>query len=271
MKFRFMDFKQKQGKSKYLFGFYTLSKINNKNIKINSKFLNILALLFVGIFFLSMLLSLLFFSSVVYYKFTVIGETITTKLSNPSILLPSFNKDSLREIAIEQQKLSNNEISLDDVKRRYIIFTPFYFFLPLIFITMLIHEFGHYLMCRRTGVKVKEYGIGMVSLFCIPLLPFAFVNPTKKDLKSIGKFSFFSIISAGVSLNLLIGALFLIFATFFQVYFLYLLFLINISIALFNALPLGPLDGGQFVGRISSKLNLMTSIFTLLLLFLLFI
>lgn len=260
VRFKFRTLTEKYNKSRYLLGFYTLGRANKNNDKINSRFLNFLSVAFIIIFLLTMVFSISLFGFIGYYKFIVKEDTLLKKTSNPAILLPSLSTNTLNEVGQEVQAINKGDMEVKDFNKRYILFMPFYFFLPLMFITIVVHEFGHFLMCRRAGVKVKEYGVGALAIFSIPLLPLAYVEPAKKPLAKASKFSFFSIISAGIGFNMLIAAIaFIIFIFLLPFEFIYLLAIINFSIAIFNVLPIAFLDGGQFISKVSKKLNYITS------------
>jgi membrane-associated protease RseP (regulator of RpoE activity) len=214
-----------------------------------------------------MLFSFFFLGSLAYYKYQAKEPTIMDKTSALGLVLPSINTNTLDDVQADYQKVSSREMEIKDMKKRFLIFLPWFIFIPLILLVTSIHEYGHYIMCRRAGVHVNRYGLACVSIFSIPLPLFAgFVEPAKTYMDKTSKFNFFSIISAGVSLNVLLGIILLIIP---YSYFSYLGFIFNLGVGMINVLPLGFLDGGQFIGRISSKLNWVTSIVSALLLALL--
>jgi regulator of sigma E protease len=111
----------------------------------------------------------------------------------------------------------------------------FLIFIAVIGVLVLVHEFGHFIMARRAGMKVEEFGFGFPprllgikkgeTLYSINLIPFGgFVkilgedgdsrdNPRSFGAKSI--WARFKVIVAGVTMNLLFAVLLLILGNFF--------------------------------------------------------
>jgi len=256
MKFRF-DYLFKK-KVLHFLGFYSLAQINKKNKKINSWFLNILAGFFIVLFFILMLSSIFLIGSAGYYKlyskYIKQKKTVFDKTSSVAILIPSIQKNSIEEMSNQRMET-----------KTYFLFFPFYLFIPIIFIITFIHEFGHYIMCRRAGIKIKEYGIGCISLFYIPTpIIFAYVDQQENHLKKASKYDYFSIISGGCAMNFLLCILLIIIFNFYFSQTLNYLFILNISVMLVNCLPIGPLDGGLFIKKISKNLKTLLTVFIIL-------
>jgi len=236
----------KKGVPRYLLGTYRLNIPNKNNRQIKSKFLTFLNWFFIILFILTMITSMFLIGQTFYNK-------LTTKDKNKymGVVLPSISKDDIKIMAVTKESKSP------------IVFIPILLFLPVILIITSLHEFGHYIMCRRHGVEVDNYGIGTINIICIPLLFYAFVNPKEEQFEKIPKSKYFGIISAGVGMNIsfclilfIISIIMAIFGVSFGLstsenYFLYLLVLFNLGIGGFNSLPISILDGGLFVKKIS--------------------
>jgi len=110
-----------------------------------------------------------------------------------------------------------------------LVFLTFIFILSIL---VLVHEFGHYIAARKSGVAVEEFGVGIPprilgkkignTLYSINLLPFGgFVrlkgedclNPSSKVLADLSNFASkspkqrFFILIFGVTMNLVMGLL----------------------------------------------------------------
>ena len=219
---------------KSLIGMYTFRKLNKHNDKIESRFLTLLGWFSIISFFIFMISGIFLFSYLTYNKidtrYIQNEENYLTKSSTIGLLVPSISKDTIQEVQEESEEVYSGDKNIDDVVPKYIVWLPFYLFIPIIFISTFIHEFGHYIFCRRAGVKVKEYGLGCPYLLYIPIpLLFAYVDPAKTQLEKSSKFNFLSIITAGCFFNIL-----LIIPTFISLFVLYskftfYLFQINFS------------------------------------------
>lgn len=255
-------------KRKYILGMYLLDQKNNYNEPIHSKGLFALAIIFISLFVLSILATAFLFGTAVYTKVNhhiKNAETYGDRAVSLGVVIPSIKRDSMQEIAAESKQVASGGKALEEVKPRLFIWLPFYLLIPILLISTTFHEAGHYIMCRRAGIKVKSYGLGVLYLFYIPLpLMVAYVEPKKGDFNKTSKFNFFSVISAGCSMNLVLVTLAVILSFWIQNYFIYLLFIINLGLATTNSLPLYPLDGGQIFKRISNKLNMILTSLSIL-------
>ncbi len=105
----------------------------------------------------------------------------------------------------------------------------FFFFLIVLFIFILVFEVGHFIMARRAGILVEEFGFGLPprvwgkkvgeTLYSINLLPFggfvklhgedsdATVSKPKRAFFNKNKRTRISVIVAGVVMNLLLALL----------------------------------------------------------------
>jgi Zn-dependent protease len=263
--------KNLQSKWKYVIGAYTLDFKNSYHSRVDTKLLNFISYYFIVSFIILSILSLSFFSYLAYYKLNN-PETTLSKYSTLSIVVPSVSKDTISDINNEQQLVQAGLKDEADIKARRLVFIPALLFLPIVFIICFIHELGHYLMARKAGIIIDSYGIGMLHIFCIPILPIAYVQPNKDSLTSASTKDYLSMISAGVSVNLTFGIFFLCLCAFINSKFLLLLGELSIGIAMFNSLPLLILDGGQFTDRLNKYLHwILSTIVVLILLILLFL
>ena len=254
MKFTFEPLTAKQKISKRIFGLFLFSNQVKNTKKINSKFLNVFAIVSIAVFLLVFVANFLVFGGLIFYKSNH-EKTIVSERIYPSVVLPSISKNSLTEIKQETIEIINEEKKPEEITKHYLFFIPFIFFLPIIFLIIVVHEFGHYIMLRRAGINAKRYGFGAMSIFCLPLFPIAFVDPDMKKLKKASKFNLFSVASAGITMNMFFGLFSLIGFIFYGGNFFELSFLLNIGIAMTNVLPIPFLDGSLFFNKISSKLN----------------
>jgi hypothetical protein len=82
------------------------------------------------------------------------------------------------------------------------IFIPFWFGIIALFIVVLVHEFGHGIVARAHGLKIKSSGFGMFAIF-----PIAFVEPDEKALKKQKDYVQYSTFAAGPFFNILLALL----------------------------------------------------------------
>lgn len=266
MKFKLNKFAEEEDKSKkeafdkkwnwtkYIFGFYTIGFDNKNNKKLDSKFLKVFCFLAIVFFIISMIGSIYLISSGVYTKLNT-PKNLT--ISGIGLVVPSISQDDFKDIRDDVNKTQSG--ILPSKNRRDLVFIPIYLFLPIIFIIGTIHEFGHYISCRKAGIKVDEYGLGALSIFCIPVIPMGYVKPNEEELKKAKKYDYLSMVSSGVFMNCIGVILFIILYIFFSNTFFDYLWTFNFSVLLLNVLPIGPLDGGLFVSKLNKKLGYVCS------------
>jgi membrane-associated protease RseP (regulator of RpoE activity) len=92
------------------------------------------------------------------------------------------------------------------------IFVPFWFGIIALFIVVVVHEFGHGIVAKAHGLKIKSSGFGMFAIF-----PIAFVEPDEKILKKQSDHIQYSTFAAGPFFNILL-ALFVAALLFFAVF-----------------------------------------------------
>lgn len=104
------------------------------------------------------------------------------------------------------------------------------------FICILLHEAGHLLMLKRYGSMPKHIRL---TLFDIAIID------KSKDLRETGKE--LAIVTAGIISNLIFACISILLFYLYGGHFFELLFNTNMTLAIFNALPIDSLDGGQTV------------------------
>ena len=119
------------------------------------------------------------------------------------------------------------------------------------FLAIVLHEFGHYLVFRKSGIK----------MFLILLFPLgAMAAPiSEEENKRSDELSWWNIgwlLLAGVTLNIILALVGLLMTqNNFLPEFGHQLFEINVALAIFNILPIGTLDGGQFLKVLFASLD----------------
>ncbi|MBI2044087.1 site-2 protease family protein [Candidatus Pacearchaeota archaeon] len=86
---------------------------------------------------------------------------------------------------------------------------PFYFtyWIVIIAIVAITHEFAHGIFMRRYNIKIKSTGFGFFPWF-LPIFLAAFVEQDEKSMKKAKKFGQLAVLSAGTFANILTGILF---------------------------------------------------------------
>ena len=85
------------------------------------------------------------------------------------------------------------------------IFVPLEFGIIALMTVMVVHEFGHGILSRVEGVRIKSIGVLLLAV-----LPGAFVEPCEEDIKKSKRISKLRIYAAGSIFNLGLAALALI-------------------------------------------------------------
>lgn len=85
------------------------------------------------------------------------------------------------------------------------IFVPFAYGLIALFTVLAIHEFGHGIMARVEGIRIKSIGL---ALFAV--IPGAFVEPDEEDAEKVSKTARLRLYAAGSVFNLALAAIALI-------------------------------------------------------------
>jgi membrane-associated protease RseP (regulator of RpoE activity) len=80
------------------------------------------------------------------------------------------------------------------------IFVPLGYGIIALAILMVVHEFGHGIISRVEGVKIKSIGVLMFAI-----LPGAFVEPDEEDVKKSSRISKLRIYAAGSTFNLIVA------------------------------------------------------------------
>lgn len=129
----------------------------------------------------------------------------------------------------------------------YIIF-QFIFSGILFSLCLFIHELGHYIFIKRFGINILSYGIGFgptiksFGKFHIKLLPIgAYIEP--ENLNNIEPAKRFYIAMAGPLISIVYSVFLMLISFYYKNYGLDMLALFNFYFALFNLIPVPPLDG----------------------------
>ena len=86
------------------------------------------------------------------------------------------------------------------------IFVPLGYGIIALTILMVVHEFGHGIISRVEGVKIKSIGVLMLAI-----LPGAFVEPDEEDVEKSSRISKLRIYAAGSTFNLGTAAIAMVF------------------------------------------------------------
>ncbi len=88
---------------------------------------------------------------------------------------------------------------------------PFYFtyWIIILAVIAIAHEFAHGIFMRRYNIKIKSTGFGFFPFF-FPIFLAAFVEQDEKSMKKSSKFHQMAVLSAGTFANVLIAILFFI-------------------------------------------------------------
>lgn len=120
--------------------------------------------------------------------------------------------------------------------------------LPLL--VLLLHEMGHYIASRISGIDVDEFRIGLYVIYPTIYLTYKGINVSKTHNRLV-------IISGGIFAHVL-GAVtgLLLYANFSNSQLLVIWILANISMLIANILPLGATDGYFFLSTLLGMYNL---------------
>ena len=92
------------------------------------------------------------------------------------------------------------------------LFIPLGYGIVALMTVMVIHEFGHGIIARAEGVKIKSIGVLLLAV-----LPGAFVEPDEEDVEKSTRISKLRIYAAGSIFNLIIAAISLLIVMFISV------------------------------------------------------
>jgi len=98
---------------------------------------------------------------------------------------------------------------------------PFYFsyWIIILAIIAITHEFSHGIFMRRYGIKIKSTGFGFFPFF-LPIFLAAFVEQDEKDMEKKSSFKQMSVLSAGTFANIITTVIaFVLMALFFMLAF----------------------------------------------------
>jgi membrane-associated protease RseP (regulator of RpoE activity) len=80
-------------------------------------------------------------------------------------------------------------------------YLSFWYWILVLFIIVLMHEFAHGVVARAHGIKIKSSGFAIFGI-AIPLIPAAFVEPDEKELKKQSDVVQYSVFAAGPAINI---------------------------------------------------------------------
>ena len=88
---------------------------------------------------------------------------------------------------------------------------PFYFiyWIVILAIIAITHEFAHGIFMRRYGIKIKSTGFGFFPFF-FPIFLAAFVEQDEKSMKKSKKFQQMAVLSAGTFANIITAVVFFV-------------------------------------------------------------
>ncbi len=86
------------------------------------------------------------------------------------------------------------------------VYVPFFYWIVSLSIIAFIHEFGHAIVSRAFGVKVKSSGLAVMCLL-VPIIPAAFVEPDEKQLSKSSAKKQLAVFAAGPFMNILLAGL----------------------------------------------------------------
>lgn len=129
------------------------------------------------------------------------------------------------------------------------ISVPFAYGLIALFTVLVVHEFGHGIISRVEGVRIKSIG---VALFAV--IPGAFVEPDEEDVEKSSKKSRLRIYAAGSVFNLALAAIALI------IFYLLSMFLIapafhSEGMEINRVVPASPAEGILTTGMVIQSIN----------------
>ncbi|MFH1392455.1 MAG: site-2 protease family protein [bacterium] len=98
------------------------------------------------------------------------------------------------------------------------MFLTIIIFILILGLLVFVHEFGHFIVAKKNGVQVEEFGFGFPprifskrikgTVYSINLIPLGgFVKENQKDFNKQSIIKRFKILSAGVIMNILLGVL----------------------------------------------------------------
>ena len=284
---KFETIKEKDTDKIDIIGFKNKTNLNflNKFIKKHPTFFrtfNLLGVISCFILFLSMT-SLMGFLSYQGYKSKTSIQTISTILPfKSSYSIDITNPD---EIECKSGRLASGlPVTEGNKFKLYYSYVPLVLLTPVLFIIILLHEFGHVLVLKKFNIKIDSVGFGILRIFKIPIpVLTAFVRENEREFKKASKWAKISIASAGVFANVLLSlSVFLIFKYLpitngYLINLGSLIFFLSLGIALFNSLPFcyknkGFLDGGVISNSLlGSKYSRILSYLFIILLILPFV
>lgn len=142
------------------------------------------------------------------------GYAIYNKL--PTIeITPGENGTTIPTITIIKSNDTTQAVALVlPVKTKSQMYVPFMYWIMSLIVLIIIHEGSHGIFARANGIRIKSTGFAFMTLFYIPIIPAAFVNPDEKTMKNKSTKAKLSIIGAGPISNVITGFILLLALTF---------------------------------------------------------
>ena len=91
----------------------------------------------------------------------------------------------------------------------FIFYVPFWYWIIVLMFVAVVHEFGHGVISKLFGVKVKSSGFAFAGVI-FPVLPAAFVEPDIKDLSTKERWKQIAVLGAGPFANIFFALIFFI-------------------------------------------------------------
>ena len=129
------------------------------------------------------------------------------------------------------------------------IFIPLEFGIIALVTVMVVHEFGHGIISRVEGVKIKSIGVLLLAV-----LPGAFVEPDEEDIQKSKRISKLRIYAAGSVFNLSLAAIALVF-TFLIASFVIAPAFHTDGVEITSVVPNSPADGILKQGMVIQSIN----------------
>lgn len=123
-----------------------------------------------------------------------------------------------------------------------------------------IHELGHYILIKRYNISIISYGIGFgptlkkFGKFHLKFFPIgAYIEPENLDL--LDPVKKFYIAMAGPLISIVYSIFLMLISFYYKNYGLDMLALFNFYFALFNLMPIPPMDGWVMTQAVCERIN----------------
>ena len=133
------------------------------------------------------------------------------------------------------------------------IYVPFLYGIIGLFTVLVVHEFGHGIISRVEGIRIKSIGL---ALFAV--IPGAFVEPDEEDTKKASKKSRLRLYAAGSVFNLTLAAIALILLNLISLFVIAPAFQVE-GMEITRVLPSSPAEGVLTTGMVIQSINGMST------------